>query len=281
MNENESPNGSYHPLSKQPKEHNRGWHFPPCIVRLWDEQKLNDGEFTFLGIINALQDPKMGGCWASNEYLARRWHRVGRSVQRLIQYFIELGLLKSKMVKSSTGTLRILRVTFQGDDIAGMSEWEENNQGVGTRMSRGGRDTHVPEVRNKFLVTAKKENCGRKDPATVFGENGGESPFIVTCANKLENFVRSSRQLDGRRHNPKDWFKHLRLLLQDLGGNKQRLKEVLQCYISKPHDKYTPMILSARALRDKWPQIERWAGHILPPKPEIKVVEVEYKAPRR
>lgn len=112
-----------------------------------------------------------------------------------------------------------------------------------------------------------KTNCGGKDslrssngPSTngFFEVDGQYPPFIKKATAKLEEFIRTSRRLNGRRFNRSHWYHQMNLLLQDIEGDKSRLRQVLEDYITKPHTKHTPQAESAEAFRKKFDRIEIW-----------------------
>jgi len=105
---------------------------------------------------------------------------------------------------------------------------------------------------------------------SFFGLNGDTSPFIKHACDKLEDYVRRERKLD-KRFNRKTWYEDMRLLLQDIQGDKPRLKRVLQGYISISADKWKPDVECARSFRNKFLKIEKW----LESQPES-----DYRAPQ-
>lgn len=126
-------------------------------------------------------------------------------------------------------------------------------------------------------------NCGGKGslrsptfPSTngFLNLNGNVSPFIEKVITRLENYVRQEWKLTNRRINRHKWAEQIRLLLQDIGGDKKRLKQVLMGYISSPNDKFKPQAECAAALRRKFVQIENWVNKNAPPPPPEEI-EVE------
>lgn len=91
----------------QPKDHSQGWWFPNSLVRLYEEQLLSGEELVLLGKIMALQDPKAGGCWASNAWLAKWSGKSISQVSRLVSRFEEEGWV---VVNLKNFNQRIIRV---------------------------------------------------------------------------------------------------------------------------------------------------------------------------
>lgn len=77
----------------QPTEHYRGTYLPVELIRLYEAGTLNAEEVLLLAKIDALQDPKRGGCWASNGWLGVWWKKTPRWVSSTVQKFEKLGLV--------------------------------------------------------------------------------------------------------------------------------------------------------------------------------------------
>jgi len=118
---------------------------------------------------------------------------------------------------------------------------------------------HSTKRRLSLLRKDKKTYSSASECAgeSFFGLNGDTSPFIKHACDKLEDYVRRERKLD-KRFNRKTWYEDMRLLLQDIQGDKLRLKRVLQGYISISADKWKPDVACARSFRDKFLKIEKW-----------------------
>lgn len=127
----------------------------------------------------------------------------------------------------------------------------------GLKTHRGGKDSlrssPVPST-NGFFETGTEED-----------------PFIAKAITKLENHVRQERKMAGKRINRKLWYSQMRLLLQDIEGDRPRLKQVLMSYIKAPPDKFKPMADSASSFRSKFLQIENWVNKNAPPPPAERI----------
>jgi hypothetical protein len=93
----------------EPTDQFRGWFIPVSIVRLYDSGEITDAEVLLLSKIDALQDPKRGGCWATNRWLAEWWRKTPDWVSKTIAKFIRLKLVKSS---NTPRGLRILKTHF-------------------------------------------------------------------------------------------------------------------------------------------------------------------------
>lgn len=227
-------------MTEEHREFNRGWFFPIAIVRLWDRERINGEQMMLLGIINALQDPKKGGCWASDIYLAHRWHKSRGHVWRTLQLFENLGVITIR----EKDDLRIIRVTFAGD---GMSP-----KGDKKRLQK---------------ETEHKKDSSDLENGLIF-DNGESDGFVAKQAARLEEFIRKSRKLHTS-FSRQRWRKEFRKLLGDLDGDEDRLKWVLSMYLKHPHNKYTPRVTTATDFRHKFGKLEQWASEFEdPPKPD-------------
>lgn len=69
---------------------------PVHVIRLYEDRTLNAEEMMLLSKIDALQDPKRGGCFASNGYLSDWWKKSHTWVSKSISRFEKLGLVKTQ-----------------------------------------------------------------------------------------------------------------------------------------------------------------------------------------
>jgi hypothetical protein len=135
----------------------------------------------------------------------------------------------------------------------------------------------------KSAATNNKEEERRKkntDRSALRGasllseEQSPMDKFIQKSCNKLEDFVRTKHRFDPHHHNDKRWHEQMRLLLQDIDGDKDRLVRVLGTYIEEEHNDYTPIADSARSFRKKFLSIERWASKANPESKEPQIIRV-------
>lgn len=78
----------------EPREHYRGTFLPVELIKLYESGTLNAEEVLLLAKIDALQDPKAGGCWASNQYLGKWWGKSDRWVSSTVAKFQQLKLVE-------------------------------------------------------------------------------------------------------------------------------------------------------------------------------------------
>lgn len=149
---------------------------------------------------------------------------------------------------------------------------------------RGFTDTINPDI---LLVPNNESVGGTKTPTTetkgegFFGKEEEYPPFIRKACGKLEDWLRLNRRITNKRINRQRWYEDMRLLLQDLKGDKGQLKRVLRIYITNPHDKYTPVVESPSAFRAKFVRIAIWANELESPKPKPTITEeVVYGPPQ-
>lgn len=94
----------------KPLDQFRGWFIPAPVVELYESGKLSEAELILLSKIDALQDKKRGGCWASNQYLAQWWgKRTVTWVSKTVSKFQAMGLVKVTQLPDQS---RIVRTTL-------------------------------------------------------------------------------------------------------------------------------------------------------------------------
>lgn len=261
-------------IEEHHEERSRNWVFPYALIQLYKDRTINAEDVFLLGIINALQDPEQG-CYASNRWLGKWWKKHPVHVSRTLARFAELGLVRIKLdTTNKRRTIRHIWVTFQVDSLP--VTLNKNVKGV--------HNKNVKQYSNTSYYK-KKNNCRVKDSlrsSTLHATDGffdsGEAvdPFIKQSCLKLEDYIRQSRRLNGRRVNQKKWHKEMTLLLQDIEGDKLRLQRVLKTYLTEPHTKFTPQAECAASFRAKFSRIEAWANEFDPPSEKPTII-VRYK----
>lgn len=138
-----------------------------------------------------------------------------------------------------------------------------------------GRNCICPKGESITETTQRlQQDGGPNGHAAVCLPTKATKTFVEKACNKLEDFLRSTRKINTTKRIRKTrWNQDMRLLLQDLDGDKFRLKRVLKAYISQDHTQYTPRVFSPRDLRTKFLKVESWVDRMEPPKPRetIKV----------
>ena len=79
-------------MNDEPREVSRGWFLPVALTDLYEDQIINGEDLALLGKINSLCHKKEG-CWATNTYLAKWWHREPNWVSRCLSRYVDLGLI--------------------------------------------------------------------------------------------------------------------------------------------------------------------------------------------
>jgi len=150
---------------------------------------------------------------------------------------------------------------FAGQDEAGLEKRGHTNND----------DTSYRQIKN---CRRKSSPCSPSTSTDRIFDVGGEvCPFVRKASAILEDFVRSSRKLNRKFNRPK-WHQEMGLLLQELDGDKLRLKRALMSYVTHPHDKFTPQAESAESFRRKFLAIESWVNENEPPLPK-ETIHVE------
>lgn len=120
--------------------------------------------------------------------------------------------------------------------------------------------------RNKYSKNKVVKHC--PEPARAARGAAGQSvlfpalmekvdSFIQEITSKLETYVRVSRKISPH-FNRKKWYQEIKLLLNTLQGDKERLESVLDDFIQLPHNEYTPHVESAESFHRKFLQVEAW-----------------------
>ncbi len=168
------------------EEQPRGWYFPIEIIHLYKAEIINAEEVMLLGTINSLVRAKKG-CIASNPWLAKHCNKTPRHIQKLLEKFKELGLIR---VTSLPGNRRRIHVTYHDfeHDSQGTSKMTHRyvkNDVVGTSKMTCPSEVPREETKENGLAGAK--------PRVSFGLDGEPSnnqndPSSILCR-KLAGFV--------------------------------------------------------------------------------------------
>jgi hypothetical protein len=256
-------------MSEHHPAYNRGWFFPVAIVRLYEDGEINGEEFILLGIINSLCHYEKG-CYATNRYLAERWgNKTATWVSKAISKLEGLRLLRVE--EQSLSKSRRIWVTFMGDELYPPERSNPSRKVQGSEVTPLQKSATHPcrKVQTEYSEKNKEEHCDRSRahhdrPSGFVPEDELQDKFIVKSCHNLENFLRSKHRINPKHHNKERWYEQMRLLLQDIRGDRERLRRVLDTYIEEEHTDYTPVADSARSFRKKFISIERWANKVKP-----------------
>lgn len=234
----------------------RGWYIPPPIRRMFEDRILNAEEVLLLTKIDALQDEKYGGCWASNRWLAKWWGKSPLWVSQTVAKFKELKLIKTKFFVKKRKTRRVIKVLFQGDGIHPHSI----------------RKT-IPYDKNHIPPYDKNHS---KDNTSYYGEKGlrelrsGSNGLISNGKDQSSQLVQRYVEftIKNRLHVGKTgstingwqksiilgWEKRTRELLQQV--EFAHVKKVLDWYFENWRETYTPKCQTMKRFCERFSDVE-------------------------
>jgi len=245
----------------------RGWYFPVSIIRLVIEEHTLTGEdLVLLGIINMMQDPKKQGCWASSEWIARRWGRTARHVQRRLPVLLELGLVRSFQLKDGHRLRRILQVTWAGDNYDGTPMAIRQRSSTTTRTERA-KNNGPKQPRNREVrETGGAAGAARCD--LVFSDGNFPSTKAGTLCTHFERFIKRHKlhkgvdRRTGKEYdikiNHSTWLQACATLLNVYSPSS--IKEVMDWYFEHHGEKYVPKCGSFMSFAEKYRQIKEAAA---------------------
>jgi len=175
------------------------------------------------------------------------------------------GYYQIKPIRNAKGQLTDRQMVIQEKpltQIPGNPSWGNPESGEPPVCTNNDRDTTYHSVQRKNC-RRKGSRCSPRLPSTMhgfFSLADEVDPFVIKACTILEDYVRSSRRLNGKRINLRSWCDQMRLLLADLDGDKARLKKVLKPFIALPHTSFTPQVQCAESFRKKFLRIEDWAS---------------------
>ena len=238
------------------REVSRGWYFPVCLTRLYEKRTLNAEEMMLLGKINSLCHYKKG-CWATNTYLANWWGKKPNWVSITISKFSRMGLIVTSTRRIPTGTERVIRVTFQGDDLSNTTE--KSQRGVLEKSQRG-----VLEKSHRVHDTSyhDKELVGGADaPHASFGLNGDRNPHktpsMALCQQFHDFIISKHLQVGRKRPNLKVWNESCQGLVDSLDGDHQKVEEVMTWYFEHFKDPWLPTCQAMTTFCESYFKIEK------------------------
>lgn len=250
-------------LAKQPKRSIKNWVFPTEIIRLWESEMLNAEQIFLLGFLHILDGDEH--CFASNQYLAAWWRKKPRHVQRTLEIFKKMGLIKIKLfTKNQRVVLRRIRVYLHAAESYDIPERQSRPIQPGSHV--------LKDVENVFVPKTERKN--------TFAPMAQGEIFLNKYSNKLLKFLQSKKLCTNSTtlHKTKRYLGYL--LNRDLDGSlkerKARLKSAILCYTTETHNRHTPEITGAYDFREKFKKVENWMRreNLIAQAPTIEVENV-------
>lgn len=208
--------------------------------------------------------------------LQRRSTDGETSIRSALKELQLAGYYRTEPIRGEKGHLMGRRMV-----VYDMSNSAKTTEHVGNHSSVKPRSGQTASSKTNDTSYHSNTHCGGrgslrspKVPSTdgFFGNGDEEDPFISKAITKLENHIRQERKINGRRINRKKWYNELRLLLQDIEGDKRRLKTVLLQFINSQVTKFKPMVECAASFRSKFLKIESWVNQYAPPPPKDQII---------
>lgn len=162
------------------QEHYRGTFLPVELIRLYESGGINGEEILLLSKVDALQDPKKGGCWASNQYLAKWWRKTDTWVSKTLS---KLQVLKLVEITFPREGERVIKTIFS---LNKTSRGVEQNFKGGLNKS----STKVPFGKERVRISKNSAAAPHGRSFPLMGVNG--SPAIKLSA-PVQAYAKFSR----------------------------------------------------------------------------------------
>ena len=200
----------------------RGVWLPAEILRALEAGQVNTREVVLLAMVDALVTPERG-CWASNDYLAKRLGCSGETVRRMLQRLESLGLVR-----------RILKQGWRREIETAWSRLTPHNSVEGAPQDCGGYNKPEKGVQMPFFDGPQQNDTHKR---------------------QAEQLAAAVRQvLPGRRCSVQAWAAEFATLAQE--ASPERVEAALVWYGQHIGGDYIPQAYSGKTFRQKFPNIE-------------------------
>jgi len=162
----------------EPQEHCRGAWIPIEILRLTENGILSHTEAFLLSLINNLCSEEEG-CFASNEYLAKRMNVCVRAIQKSLAKFKSLGLIRQA---GFDGRRRILETAWSRIEINHEAELDDDDA---SEVHSRGEPEFTAEVNGGSPINKKpktKKPAGKRRRVTARVEKEKDKPSLYDDA---------------------------------------------------------------------------------------------------
>ncbi len=149
---------------ESPKDVLSYWTYPISLVWCWESGLISEAEFMLLGKIKSYDGER--GCYASNGYLARWWHRSKTWVSLSLKKFAGLGLIRME----TTDGMRRIYCQFDGRRLPSALKLQLKGPLSGVK---GGALSGV-----KASIDKRVKRGSNATRAGARRGVGGDSPFI-------------------------------------------------------------------------------------------------------
>lgn len=184
---------------------------------------------------------------ATTDYVAKGLGITERKVRRAKKYLEQIGLIQNITTRNNNGKINghFIKLYYKTSFAT-----------LAVLHTVAKCQTNAYSTNNKMLVEGDKSPVNREQNRESFGflKNKNLNEFEKRCSIKLQNAVISKRKLF-RKVNIKQWIKSFKELQRE-GISQEKIKSVLNWYISNIGKEFVPLAYSAKAFQQKFLQIE-------------------------
>lgn len=123
-------------------------------VEIIEMEELSPSDMFLLAFIDALYSKDHGGCFASNEYFAKRFHLKEDTISKMITKLMRLGLIEKVSFNGKTRVIRACKEKWFGEDRLGKKSYSESEKNP-TQTRKKILGSH-----NIYSKAYKKEDIG-------------------------------------------------------------------------------------------------------------------------
>lgn len=223
---------------------------PVPLMRLYESGEINGEELLLLAKIDALQDPKEGGCWASNQYLAKWWRKTDNWVSKTVSKLKVLGLVRviqlgdgKRIIKVQIGVFSKVSLDKSPTKVAKAKR--ENEAVNGHRASFDLKPPEIiseppdlsPAVRSYALFTqARKFHVRSRLPKVIYAKGGQKGGWARSTLIQ--------------------WQRRYCELTEAFG--KEKVNKVMRFFLHHYDHSFAPEARTFPAFAEKWDRIEKW-----------------------
>ena len=222
---------------EQHKNQFRGVFIPATVFRLFEAGKINGDELLLLTKIDALQDSKRGGCYASNRFLSEWWGKTTTWTSKTISKLAEIGLIRIRQKNGSRILISLLftiELHFKGV--------EQNFKGGLNKTSRPTKtkereDTVSPDGDDRTLLPVNP--VPDLSPAVIeYARFSQGRDFHVISRNGKIQYAKGGGAGGWTRPTLNFWEKKYQELLSMVP--EDRIRKALRWFFTHYDDEFTP-----------------------------------------
>lgn len=230
------------------KEYFRGTFAARELHYLVRDRILKPATAWLVALIDALTNNEVGGCYASNAYLAKRMQTSERQVQRQLEQLKSLRVISLK----TKGPYRLIKLTLD------KARYHDKNVVVTmTKMSPIDTLTSF-EYRNKSSVSAASADTRRPRGKQMFYDEFKSSSKEKDTSEDKANAMQLKQWLRKHNfsisHNRRNWSHQFHLLAKEI--SQDRIQKALTWYCENATKKTKPRLLNGKQFREHFNWLE-------------------------